>query len=167
MAGQFQFEIVASFHCSTCRFVREEKTTVCTPVPEPLGCQIFNLASQQDRKCPVCGSRIAPEDQCAIRPAGAIETWPSDLPWRWNRIQKAPRQTARELLRGLASESSHVYETYRSLYHLWCTQNSAVQELRPLFRIPGIEPDGQLSVTEEFKGHVRSSAIAILASLPD
>jgi len=46
-------------------------------------------------------------------------------------------------------------------------KTAAVQELRPLFRIPGIEPDGQLSVTEEFKGQVRSSAMAILASLPD
>jgi len=167
MGGQFQFEIVASFHCSTCRCIREEKTMVCTPVAEPLGSQIFTLASQQNRKCPVCGNRIAPEDQCAIRPACAIETWPSELPWRWNRIQKTPRQAERELLRGLASGSSDAYETYRSLYHLWCTQNSAVQELRPLFRIPGIEPDGRLSVTEAFKGQVRSSAIAILASLPD
>jgi len=167
MVDQFQFEVVSSFHCSTCRCNREEKTTVCTPVAEPLGSQIFTLASQQDRKCPVCGDRIAPEDQFAIRPAGAIETWPSELPWRWNRNQTTPRETARELLRGLASGSSDAYETYRTLYHLWCTQNSAVQELRPLFKIPGIEPDGQLSVTEEFNGHVRSSAIAILASLPD
>jgi hypothetical protein len=167
MVDQFQFEIVVSFNCSTCLCSREEKTTVCTPVAEPSGSQIFNLASQQDRKCPVCGCRIAPEDQCAIRPAGAIDTWPSDLPFRWNRIQKSPTQTARELLRGLASGSSDAYETYRGLYHLWCTQNSAVQELRPLFRIPGIEPDGQLSVTEDFKGQVRSLANAILASLPD
>jgi hypothetical protein len=82
-------------------------------------------------------------------------------------IQKSPRQAARELLWRLASGSSDVYETYRSLYHLWCTQNAVVQELRPLFSIPGIEPDGQLSVTKEFKGQVRSSAMAILASLPD
>ena len=78
-----------------------------------------------------------------------------------------PRQAARELLRGLASGSSDAYETYRSLYHLWCTQKAAVQELWPLFRIPDIEPDGQLSVTEEFIGQMRSSAMAILASLPD
>jgi hypothetical protein len=81
-------------------------------------------------------------------------------------IQKPPRQAARELLRGLASGSSDAYETYRSLHHPWCTQKTAVQELQPLFSIPGIEPDGQLSVTEEFKGQVRSSAMAILATLP-
>src|SRR5215469_7571213 len=167
MVDQFQFEIVASFYCSTCSCIREEKTTVCTPVAEPSGSQIFTLTSQQDRKCPICDSRITPEDHCAIRPSGAIETWPSDLPFGWNRIQKPPRQAARELLSGLASGSSDAYETYRSLYHLWCTQNAAVQELRPLFRIPGIEPDGQLSVTEEFKGQVRSSAMAILTRLPD
>jgi len=167
MVDQFQFEIVASFHCSTCHCIREEKTRLCTPVAEPSGSQIFALASQQDRKCPVCDSRITPEDHCGIRPAGPVETWPSDLPFRWNRIQKPPKQAAKDLLRGLASGSSDAYPTYRSLYHLWCTQNTAVQELRPLFRIPGIEPDGQLSVTEEFKGQVRSSAMAILASLPD
>ena len=52
-----------------------------------------------------------------------------------------------------------------SLY--WLFIGFGVQELRPLFSIPGIEPDGQLSITEEFKGQVRSSAIAILASLRD
>ena len=167
MVDQFQFDIVAMFHCSTCDCTREENTTVLTPVAEPLGSQLFTLSSQRDRKCPVCGGRIAPEDQFAIRPAGAIETWPSELPWRWNRTQRAPKQTAKELLSGLASGSTDADETYRSLYHLWRTQNSVLEELRPLFRIPGIEPDGQLSVTEEFKSQLRSSAIAILASLPD
>ena len=140
---------------------------VCTPVAEPSGSQIFALASQQDRKCPVCDGRITPEDHSGIRPAGPIETWPSDAPFRWNRIQKPPKQAARELLRGLASGSSDAYETYRNLYFLWITQNAALQELRPLFTIPGVEPDGQLSVTEEFKGQVRSSAIAILEGLAD
>jgi len=167
MVDQFWFEIVASFHCSTCHCIRQEKTSVCAPVAEPSGSQIFALASDQNRKCPVCNSRISPEDHCGIRPAGPIETWPSDLPFRWNRIQISPRQAARELLRELASGSSDTYETYRSLYHLWCTQDGAVQELRPLFSIPGIEPAGQLSVTEEFKGQVRSSAISILANLSD
>jgi hypothetical protein len=76
-------------------------------------------------------------------------------------------QTAKHLLRGLASGTADTYETYRSLYQIWRVHNSSVQELRPLFSIPGIDPDGQLSVTDEFKSLVLSSATTILASLQD
>lgn len=165
---QFQFHIVASFHCSNCDCIREEETTVYAPVAEPHGSEIFTLSSRQDRKCPICGSPIPPGAQCSIRPAGAVETWPTELPWRWNRTpQKPPRQTAKELLIGLTYGSSDVYETYRSLYHLWLTQNAAVPELQSLFEIPGIEPNGQISVTEDFRSHVRSLANTVLASLRD
>jgi len=34
---------------------------------------------------------------------------------------------------------------------LRCNNNAAVQELRPLFTMDGIELDGLLSVTEEFR----------------
>ena len=168
MVDQFRFEIVASFYCSRCDCMREEKKTVYAPVAEPTGSQIFVLSSHQDRKCPICGSPIPPEAQCSLRPDGPVETWPTELPWRWNRSsQRSPRQTAKELLRRLASGTSDTYETYRNLYHLWCTQNATVPELRPLFRIPGIEPDGQLSVTDDLKTQVRSSATVILGNLPD
>jgi len=167
MVNQFTFGIVAAFYCSTCDCVREVSTTVNAPVAEPLGSQLFALSSQQERKCPVCGSDIYPEAQRAIRPAGDVETWPSEFPWRWHcdTPEKPPRQMSKELLHELTSGTADTYETYRSLY--WLFIGFAVQELRPLFTIPGIEPDGQLSVTEEFKGQVRSSAIAILASLAD
>ena len=163
---QFRFEIVASFYCSTCDCIREDKKTLWTTVAEPLGSQLFALSSQQDRMCPVCRNHIPPEAQCAIRPACPAETWPSEWPWRWNRTpQTPPEQAAKEMLRGLASGSTDIYETYRSLYHLWLTQNAAVPELQPLFSIPGIEPDGQLSVTDDFRNQLRSLAIAILANL--
>jgi hypothetical protein len=168
MANQFGFDIVAGFYCSTCDCVREVSTTVDAPVAEPHGSELFTLSSQQERKCPVCGSDIPPEAQCAIRPAGDVATWPSEWLWRWNRDttpRKPPRQTAKELLRVLVSGTADTYETYRSLY--WLFIESAVQELRPLFSIPGIEPDGQLSVTEDFKRQVLSSATAILANLQD
>ena len=170
MADQFAFDIVAAFYCSTCDSVREVSTTVNAPVAEPLGYQLFALSSQQERKCPVCGSDISPEAQHAIQPVGDVETWPSDLPWRWNRTdvpRKPPRQTAKELLRGLTSGTADTYETYRSLCQIWQLHNSSVQELRPLFSIPGVEPDGRLSVTEDFKKQVLSSATAILANLQD
>jgi hypothetical protein len=73
---------------------------------------------------------------------------------------------AKELLHALTSGTADTYETYRSLYWLFIG-GSAVPELRPLFTIPGIEPDGQLSVTEDLKRQVLSSATAILANLQD
>ena len=64
-------------------------------------------------------------------------------------------------LRELGAGSSH-YEDHRALYLLWCSNNGAVKALRPLFRIPGIEPDGQLSITEEFRKTVQTVASEIL-----
>src|SRR6516225_7725722 len=75
MVNQFAFDIVAAFYCSTCDCVREVCTTVTAPVAEPLISQLFMLSSQQERKCPVCGSDIPPEAQCGFRPAGDVETW--------------------------------------------------------------------------------------------
>jgi hypothetical protein len=170
MVNQFAFDIVTAFYCSSCNCVREENTTASAPTAEPLSSQLFTLSSQQERKCPVCGSEIAPEAHCAIRPTGDVATWPSELPWRWNRSgtpRTPPRQIARELLRGLVSGRADTYEPYRSLYQIWCVHNSSVQELRPLFRIPWIKPDGRLSVTEDFRRRVSSSAVAILANLQD
>ena len=72
------------------------------------------------------------------------------------------RKSANEILESLSQGTGDVYEGYRELYGLWRSNNAAVQELRPLFRIPGIDPDGALSVTEEFKKTVRSLAKEIL-----
>jgi hypothetical protein len=48
------------------------------------------------------------------------------------------------------------YEGYRHLYSLLWANNMALQELRPLFRMDGIEPDGRISVIEEFREAVVS-----------
>ena len=77
------------------------------------------------------------------------------------------RKRADEILESLRQGTGDVYESYRALYALWCSNNAAVQELRPLFRIPGIEPDGPLSVTDEFKKAVRSLAKEIPALASD
>ena len=74
------------------------------------------------------------------------------------------RKRAKAILESLDQGTDDVYESYRALYALWCHNNAAVQELRPLFRIPGIEADGALSVTDEFKKTVRSLAKEILPS---
>ena len=70
-------------------------------------------------------------------------------------------------MQAIASGEAEVYLAYRSLYWLWSDHNAALQELRPLFRIPEIEPDGSLSVTTEFEVQVRSLATAILPTLED
>ena len=83
------------------------------------------------------------------------------------RRRQAKRQAARGLLQAIASGEVEIYSAYRSLYGLWSGDNAVLQELRPLFRIPGIEPDGCLSVTKEFEVQVRSLAAAILPNLED
>jgi hypothetical protein len=65
------------------------------------------------------------------------------------------RERAEKLLESLRTGTGNAYERYRALYALWCSNNGALEELRPLFRIPGIYPDGPLSVTEEFNERVR------------
>jgi hypothetical protein len=74
----------------------------------------------------------------------------------------ASRKHARRLLASLISGDRDVYEAYRELYGLWCANNSAVQELRPLFQISGVEPDGHLSITEEFRKEVVAISQTIL-----
>ena len=69
-------------------------------------------------------------------------------------------------LRELSAGNGH-YDNYRALYTLWCGNNDAVQELRPLFRIPGIEPDGQLSANQEFRKTVQKVATEILTEFAD
>ena len=81
------------------------------------------------------------------------------------RRRLASRQAARELLQDLVDGKADAYEAYRRLYGLWCTNNAALQELRPLFRIEGIEPDGHISVTIEFREQVLSLAKTILPTL--
>jgi hypothetical protein len=77
------------------------------------------------------------------------------------------RKRAVEILESLGRGTGDVYESYRALYALWCSNNAAVPELRPLFRIPGIETDGALSITDEFKKTVRSLAKEILSLVED
>ena len=75
----------------------------------------------------------------------------------------ASRQAATEILRDLVAGKADAYEGYRQLHSLWCANNAALQELRPLFRMDGIEPDGRINVTEDFRKEVLSRAMKILA----
>lgn len=68
------------------------------------------------------------------------------------------------LLEQMVSGKIEVYIGYRRLYRYWCVHNSAVPELRPMFNISTISPDGMLSVTNEFNGQITSIAREIMAS---
>lgn len=72
------------------------------------------------------------------------------------------RNRACALLKSLSEGRIDTYEGYRQLYGFWCSYNAAVPELRPLFRIPGAEPDGRLSVTDDFLSEIRLLAAKIL-----
>ena len=77
------------------------------------------------------------------------------------------RKQAKAILQSLSEGGIDVYEGYRALYSLWCSNNAAIPELRPLFRIPGIEPDGQLRVTDRFREEIRSLSAQILPLISD
>ena len=74
----------------------------------------------------------------------------------------AAREEAKSLLSDMPAGSVDEYVGYRHLYGLWCSNNSAVQELRPLFRMPGVAPDGTIHVTAEFRAKVLELARRIL-----
>ena len=72
------------------------------------------------------------------------------------------RQTASEILHQMIAGEIEVYVGYRRLYVYWCKSNAAIQELKPMFRIPALEPDGVLSITDEFNAKIISSAREIV-----
>ena len=74
----------------------------------------------------------------------------------------AARKAAKEQLTFIVSGDRDVYEGYRYLYALWCSNNAAVQELRPLFRMAGIDAGGRLTVSEEFRNEVKEISRTIL-----
>jgi hypothetical protein len=74
MTDEYRFDLTSTFYCSTCKSLREDKTTVTVPTSHPKHSQLFDLSSQQERKCPICGNNIAPENLRAIRPAVQIES---------------------------------------------------------------------------------------------
>jgi hypothetical protein len=74
----------------------------------------------------------------------------------------ASRERARQLLQAVAERKEDAYVGYRQLYGLWIGNNAAVPELRPLFRIPGIDANGTFSVSEEFRNLVVELSTEIL-----
>ena len=75
----------------------------------------------------------------------------------------ATRKASRSLLEQMVAGKIEVYIAYRRLYRYWSGHNSAVEELRPMFSIPNISPDGILSVTDDFNEQIISIAQEILS----
>ncbi len=75
----------------------------------------------------------------------------------------ATRKNARSILEAAASGNIDAYEAYRQLYGIWRSSNAAVPELRPLFSISFYEPDGILSVSDDFRREIISVVRKIIA----
>ena len=79
---------------------------------------------------------------------------------RTQALRKIFHSGGQEIAPDVVAGKADTYQAYRSPYRLCCSNNAAVQELRPRFTMDGIEPDGLLSVTEEFREQVLSLAKA-------
>jgi hypothetical protein len=76
--------------------------------------------------------------------------------------RRSSRDRVKTVLSAIVTGEIDPYLGFRNLYGEWCYNNAALQDLRPLFKIPGVEPDGCLSVTDAFREEVRSIASDIL-----
>lgn len=72
------------------------------------------------------------------------------------------REEARQLLEDLVAAKADVFVAYGRLFALLDGNDPILRELRPLFRLPGIDPCGSFSVTDEFQNQVVSLAARIL-----
>ena len=67
-------------------------------------------------------------------------------------------ESARRVLEEVVSGSRDPYEGYRRVYAIYVGSGGLAEELKPFFRIPGIEPDGFLNVDDQFRAMIRRIA---------
>jgi hypothetical protein len=67
-------------------------------------------------------------------------------------------ERAREVLQQVVIGSVDAYEGYRLVYAIYLDSSGLAEELKPLFRLPGVEPDGFLRVDDEFRATIRRLA---------
>ena len=77
----------------------------------------------------------------------------------------ASREQAKVTLTAILSGSVDAYEGYRKLFVIYCSNSAALEEIKPMFRIPDIDPAGVFSVTPEFREQVRLLAEKLLPLL--
>jgi hypothetical protein len=75
-------------------------------------------------------------------------------------------ETARGVVQSIADGCRDPYEGYRELYGIYINSSGAVAELQPLFRLPGIEPDGSIRVDDSFRRTVVAAAVDWLRQNP-
>jgi hypothetical protein len=75
-------------------------------------------------------------------------------------------ERARRVVNAVADGSRDPYEGYRELYSIYLGSGGNLEELKPLFRLPGIEADGCIHVDDEFRGTIRAAAANWLKSNP-
>ena len=80
------------------------------------------------------------------------------------RRQKS-RARAKEIVTAIASGKEYVAEDYLALYAEYAANPAALEEIKPLFRIPGIDPGGRFSVDDYFNKTVKMLAAGILSTL--
>jgi hypothetical protein len=80
------------------------------------------------------------------------------------RRQKS-RERAKEILTVIASGKEYIAEDYLALYAEYGSNPAALEEIKPLFRIPGIEPGGRLSVDDYFNKAIKTLAVELLGKL--
>jgi len=66
----------------------------------------------------------------------------------------ASRQQAKSILAAIISGETEAYEEYRALFRIYCSNSAALEVIKPLFRMPGIDPDGVFSATDDFRARV-------------
>lgn len=67
---------------------------------------------------------------------------------------------------GIAEGHVDPYEGYRAVYGIYFGTSGLIEELKPLFQIPGIYPDGAIQVDDEFRVTARTAAIDWLKNNP-
>jgi hypothetical protein len=68
-------------------------------------------------------------------------------------------ERARVIVQAIVDGRQGHYEGYRALYSIYLQTSGAAEELKPLFRLPGIEPDGTIHVNDEFRRTVMDAAV--------
>ncbi len=67
-------------------------------------------------------------------------------------------ENARRVFQQVADGSLDAFEGYRQVYGIYVRSSGLADELKPFFRLPGIEPDGHLRVDDEFRATIRRLA---------
>lgn len=67
-------------------------------------------------------------------------------------------ERAREVLRAITSGHRDPYEGYREIYGIYLDASGMVDELKPLFRLPDIHPDGPIRVDDKFRQTILAAA---------